>query len=95
MRNELLRAGPATGEVCPPSASGKPRLRRWEVSDHLRERHGIELTVSTLAKLACIGGGPPFQKAGRVPLYPIDLLDQWAHARLGQVMQSTSEAGKA
>lgn len=69
----------------------KPRLRRWEASRHLRDRHGIELAVATLAKLACIGGGPPFQKAGRTPLYPVELLDAWATARLGAVVRSTSE----
>lgn len=71
--------------------SGKPRLRRWEASRHLLSEHGIELAPATLAKLACIGGGPPFQKAGRVPLYPVDLLDEWALARLGAVIRSTSE----
>lgn len=82
-------------ELCPEVAAGKPRLRRWEASRHLRDRHGIELAVATLAKLACLGGGPPFQKAGRVPLYPVDLLDAWATARLGRVVHSTSEAGVA
>jgi hypothetical protein len=53
------------------------------------------LAVSTLAKLACLGGGPPFQKAGRVPLYPVDLLDAWATVRLGRVVHSTSEDGHA
>jgi hypothetical protein len=52
------------------------------------------MAVATLAKLACLGGGPPYQKAGRVPLYPVDLLDQWASARLGRVIRSTSEDGR-
>ncbi|MHC2017155.1 hypothetical protein [Methylobacterium sp. CM6247] len=51
------------------------------------------MAVATLAKLACLGGGPPFQKAGRVPLYPVELLDEWALARLGRVIRSTSEDG--
>lgn len=88
-----LPRGPA--ELCPQQTSGKPRLRRWEASRYLRDNHGIELAVSTLAKLACLGGGPPFQKAGRVPLYPVDLLDAWATARLGRVVHSTSEDGHA
>lgn len=86
-----LFRGPA--ELCLKPATGKPRLRRWEASRYLRDRHGIELAVATLAKLACLGGGPPFQKAGRVPLYPVDLLDAWATARLGRVVHSTSEDG--
>lgn len=75
--------------------SSKPRLRRREASRHLREQHGIEIAVATLAKLACIGGGPPFQKAGRTPLYPVELLDEWATRRLGRVVHSTSEDGHA
>ncbi|KAB1071549.1 hypothetical protein F6X51_19585 [Methylobacterium planeticum] len=86
-----LSRGPA--ELFPPKTAGKPRLRRWEASRHLLDRHGIELAVATLAKFACLGGGPPFQKAGRVPLYPVDLLDEWALARLGRVVRSTSEDG--
>ena len=88
---EPLSRGPA--ELCPQPVTGKPRLRRWEASRHLLDRHGIEMAVATLAKLACLGGGPPFQKAGRVPLYPIELLDEWALARLGRVIRSTSEDG--
>ena len=88
------RSGP-TAELCPKPTAGKPRLRRWEASRYLRDRHGIELAVSTLAKLACLGGGPPFQKAGRVPLYPVDLLDAWATTRLGRVVNSTLEDGHA
>jgi len=87
-----LSRGPA--ELCPLPKSGKPRLRRWEASRHLLDRHGIEMAVATLAKLACLGGGPPFQKAGRVPLYPVDLLDDWAVARLGRVIHSTTEIGR-
>ncbi|GEO99514.1 hypothetical protein [Methylobacterium haplocladii] len=87
-----LSRGPA--EPCPPKA-GKPRLRRWEASRYLLDRYGIEMAIATLAKLACLGGGPPFQKNGRVPLYPTDLLDEWAVARLGKVVRSTSEDGHA
>lgn len=53
------------------------------------------MAVATLAKFACLGGGPPFHKAGRIPLYPVELLDKWALARLGPVVLSTSEDGHA
>lgn len=85
-----LPRGPA--ELGLRTGSGKPRLRRWEASQYLLSEYGIELAPATLAKLACIGGGPPFQKAGRVQLYPTDLLDEWAVTRLGAVVRSTSEA---
>ena len=39
-------------------------LRRKAASDYLRETHGLERAPSTLAKLAVIGGGPTFRRAG-------------------------------
>ena len=44
------------------------RLRRAEASAYLKEKYYIDRKPSTLAKLACIGGGPRFQSAGRIPL---------------------------
>jgi hypothetical protein len=47
------------------------------------------LARSTLAKLRCLGGGPPFIKAGRKVLYrPIDLTN-WLDQRR---VTNTSEA---
>jgi hypothetical protein len=66
-------------------------LRRAGASAYLRDTHGIERAPSTLAKLAVMGGGPPFRKAGRVPLYaPLDL-DAWAASITSAPMRSTSE----
>ena len=81
-------AGPA--EPCFPPELRKPRLRRWEVPAYLRLVHGIEVAPATLAKWATIGGGPPFQKCLRTPLYPTPELDTWALARLGTLRTSTS-----
>ncbi|XYD10510.1 hypothetical protein R1A27_08580 [Methylobacterium sp. NMS12] len=76
----------------PVTADHAPRpLRRWEVSAYVKDRFGIDIAPSTLAKLASIGGGPPFYKNARAPLYPVDLLDEWALARRGNVVRSTSE----
>jgi hypothetical protein len=69
-----------------------PRLRRSQAVEYLRAVHGIPTTVSTLAKLACVGGGPSFQKFGRTVLYPREELDRWAEARISAVWRSTSEA---
>ena len=69
----------------------KPRLRRDEASSYLLERHGIERKPATLAKLASIGGGPLFQKAGRFPLYSPTDLDAWAMSLLSEPVRSTSE----
>lgn len=70
------------------------RVRRRQASDYLRERHGITLSPATLAKLAVVGGGPPFRKDGPFPLYDIDSLDVFAAARLGPLRASTSECGR-
>jgi hypothetical protein len=67
-------------------------LRRKAASDYLRETRGLERAPSTLAKLAVIGGGPIFRRAGRVPLYSPDDLDAWAESLLGPPMRSTSDA---
>jgi hypothetical protein len=74
-----------------PSARPKPRLRRREASAYLDSEHGISCAPATLAKLACIGGGPAFHKAGRTPLYPREELDRWAKERLGRLVRNTSE----
>ena len=73
--------------------SSKPRLRRWEAVAYLEEVHGIPTTVSTLAKWACLGGGPSFQKLGRTVLYPAAELDVWATSRLSGTKRHTSDPG--
>ncbi len=69
------------------------RLRRSEASEYLKEVHGIERTPGTLSKLAVTGGGPRFQHAGRIPLYPTDELDIWAESILSPLKTSTTERG--
>jgi hypothetical protein len=66
-------------------------LRRKAASDYLRETWGLERAPSTLAKLAVIGGGPTFRRAGRIPLYTSDDLDEWAISLLSPPMRSTSD----
>ena len=56
---------------------------------------GFPTSPATLATLASRGGGPPFRKFGRWPLYRWgDALD-WARGRLSEPMRSTSEADAA
>lgn len=69
----------------------RPRLRRWEASEYLTAKHGVRIAPATLAKLASTGGGPAFNRAGRIPLYPTDELDRWAQERIGRLVRSTSE----
>lgn len=66
-------------------------LRRKEASRYLQERYNISRTPGTLAKLAHVGGGPKFQYVGRIPMYPVDALDDWATGLFSQVLSSTSD----
>lgn len=69
----------------------KRRLRRWDASTYLREAHGLSYGPTTLAKLACVGGGPPMEYVGRIPTYPVDGLDAWAAAKISPRVGSTAE----
>ena len=53
-------------------------LNRSEASAYLLDVHGIKRAPATLAKLASIGGGPAFRKAGRIPQYTPQNLDLYA-----------------
>ncbi len=66
------------------------RRRKW-ASVYLLHEWGISRTPATLAKLATIGGGPPFEKDGRFPLHTEEGLDEWARSQLSPVVRSTSE----
>jgi len=69
-----------------------PNLRRGEASRYLRERYGIGLAATTLAKMfSQRSDGPPAFVAGRWPLYPREGLDDWATKRLGRLRASTSD----
>lgn len=69
----------------------KPNFKRPNASRYLEHKFGITIAPATLAKLASIGGGPPFFKSVRTPLYPRDQLDAWAVERLGKLRRSTSD----
>lgn len=73
------------------TVADKPRIRRSEVPAYLMGRYGIPIALATLNKAASLGGGPPMQYAGRIPLYHIADLDAWAVARLSKRVSSTSE----
>ena len=67
------------------------RFRRAAASKYLRGTWGLEYSPRTLAKMACIGGGPPMEYAGRFPLYTDGDLDGWARAKIAPPVNSTSE----
>lgn len=65
-------------------------LRRSQAADYLQQHYGA-FTPATLAKLACVGGGPKFRRMGRFPYYTRADLDDWACSRMSQPVSSTSE----
>jgi hypothetical protein len=73
--------------------SYKTYLRRRAAAEYLREQRGIPCSEKTLAKLACIGGGPVYRLFGRIPLYASLDLDAYADSKLGKPVRSTSEYG--
>jgi hypothetical protein len=52
--------------------------------------YGLEVAHRTLAKLRCIGGGPPFYKYGRKVLYRSNEILAWANQRVSPSFNSTS-----
>ena len=66
-------------------------LRRREAALYIRETWGLPCAEKTISKLAVVGGGPAFFRAGRVPLYDIADLDAWARSKLTGPHRSTSE----
>jgi hypothetical protein len=66
-------------------------LRRKQAADHISRVWGIPISPRTLAKLAVVGGGPMFRKAGRFPMYEPADLDAWIERRLGPKRTSTSD----
>ena len=72
---------------------GNQLLRRTAAAKYITETFGFPCSPKTLAKLACVSSeGPPFRRAGRIPLYPVSGLDEWALAKIGPLIRSTSEA---
>ena len=53
---------------------------------------GFETSPATLATKATRGGGPPYEKWGRTPLYRWGPTLAWARARLSPPVRNTSEA---
>ena len=66
-------------------------VERAAAATYVRETWGIRCATQTLAKLAVIGGGPEFHKAGRNAMYSHASLDAWANQKLGKAIKSTAE----
>ncbi len=68
-------------------------LRRPQAAGYILEIWGVPCAPRTLAKLAVVGGGPIFSKAGRTPLYLPSDLDDWVKSRISEPRRSTSDSG--
>ena len=65
-------------------------LRRNDAAAYLQRRCGA-YTAQTLAKMACIGGGPVYRKIGRMALYTIADLDAWIASRMSGPIENTAQ----
>jgi hypothetical protein len=65
-------------------------LDRRALAEALTEE-GYKTSPATLATLACRGGGPPFRKYGRRPIYRWGDGLEWAQSRTTPPVHSTSE----
>jgi hypothetical protein len=67
-------------------------LSRREASQYLLEQYGIRRSPGTLAKYACVGGGPVFRRVGRDVIYDPPALDAYANEITSGPMRSTAAA---
>lgn len=85
-----------TAELCllPAHLRNKTRLRPAEASIFLMAEYSLSYKPKTLAKLRCLGGGPPFFKVTNSILYPVAELRVWAESKIGRLQSSTSDTGE-
>jgi hypothetical protein len=69
----------------------KRPLNRREASEYLLQNHGIHRSPGTLAKHACVGGGPIFHSVGRAVIYTPAALDEYAAAITSPPRRTTSD----
>lgn len=87
---EITTAETVKGVALKQDFERKELLSRKEASQYSR-LIGIPYAVSTLAKLACIGGGPEMTVCGRRVFYRPSSVRSWLKSMI-TVRASTSEA---
>jgi hypothetical protein len=65
-------------------------LRRPQAGAYVREKYGF-CSPRVLALRATTGGGPKYRRIGRIVVYSIPDLDEWAEAQISGPVASTSE----
>jgi hypothetical protein len=92
MTDAVMRdAGVASAHDHSRTSTRRVPLRRKAAAEYIRNMHGQPCAAKTLARLGSQGGGPPFRKVGRFPLYEPDDLDEWALARLSRKVFRAAE----
>jgi len=86
--NVSANSAPGSVQIGDKTSRAVRYMRREPASRYLSDIWGIDRAPSTLAKLACIGGGPKYSKAGRIPLYKPEDLDAWARSLVGQTAEA-------
>ena len=66
-------------------------LNPIEANDYLKRQHGVSRTPATLAKLRCIGGGPPWRRVGRNIVYTAADLDNYAAGLTSERFTATAQ----
>ena len=67
----------------------KEYLTRGQAAEYCIKQ-GLPVSPKTLAKYACVGGGPKFRKFGTMRvIYKIEDLDEWIERRLSKIFSST------
>lgn len=69
-----------------------PRLLTRQQAAEFLTANGFPTSKATLAKRACLGGGPTYQDYNGKSMYSPENLLKWAESRLSAPRQSTSDA---
>jgi hypothetical protein len=73
-----------------PAIGERRFLRRRPAADYLQAKYGFG-SVASLAKGVVTGDSPRYCKAGRIVLYTLESLDEWALAKIGPTRRSSSD----
>jgi hypothetical protein len=63
---------------------------RKEAAEYLTVERGLRTASSTLQKFATVGGGPEYQRYGKLAVYTQEALDTFVETKLSAPRSSTS-----
>jgi hypothetical protein len=76
-------------------AEAEPFIKTPGVSAFLKDEFNIDRKSSTLVRLRCTGGGPPFHRINRDVYYKPSTVRQWAIELISPPLRSTSDTASA